>query len=155
MGIKEDVDKAIEAFEKANPTLKGKVRITDMDRTWEEQLGFILSRRTSYPNITANFSKQFPDTKTKWPTKASQLSKEQLAWWKTEIMKQAGKSPGFPHVGGKAIDVSVKNLNNDGKKLLKDEMDKLAVKVLMEHVTGDDAEYGVSISKATVFHCTN
>jgi hypothetical protein len=42
MGIKSDVDKAVEAFEKANPTLEGKVRVTDMDRTWQEQLEYCL-----------------------------------------------------------------------------------------------------------------
>jgi hypothetical protein len=155
MAIKNDVDKAIEAFEKANPKLEGKVQITSMERTWQKQLAIVLRRRSKYPNISANFCKEFPDTKAKWPNRVSQLSQEQLDWWKREILMQAGKSPGFAHVGGKAVDISVGNLNAEGKKLFKDALKEAGVDVLMEYVSGDDADYKASIGKANVFHCTN
>jgi hypothetical protein len=71
------------------------------------------------------------------------------------IEKQAGNSPGFPHVGGEAVDLSVRNLNNQGKQLLKQELDEVGVSVLMEYVNGSDSEYGVSLSRANVFHCSH
>jgi hypothetical protein len=155
VGIKQDVDKALEAFEEANPKLKGKVRITDMDRTWQQQLVYVLERAEEYPNITSRFEQKFPETEDKWPTKPNQLTAEQLTWWKTEILKQAGKPKGFAHVGGNAVDLSVRNLNNEGKQLLKTELNGVGVKILMEYVNGRNSKYGVSIARANVFHCTN
>lgn len=155
MGIKDRVKKALDDFDTANPKLKGKAYQTSSDRSWEEQLDIILDpkRKNNYPNIKKSFLKKFPDLKDELPAKRSALTKDQLAWWKNEIMEQAGKSPGFPHVGGKAVDISVKNLDNTAKEDLKKILDKAKVKVLMEYVTGSDSEYGVSLSKANVFHC--
>jgi hypothetical protein len=154
MGIKSDVGDAIEAFEKANPKLKGKARITGMDRTWEKQLVFCLERPKNYRESTANFEKAFPEVKDEWPDEPSELTAEQRSWWKNNIMKQAGKSPGFAHVGGKAVDVWVGDINNEGKQLLKDELVALKVSVLMEYIRGKQSEYGVSLNRANVFHCT-
>jgi hypothetical protein len=154
MGIKSDVDKALEAFEEANPSLKGKVRITDMERTWEEQLVYCLERPKAYPESTRNFIKAFPETKDDWPDEPRQLTPEQRSWWKNNILKQAGKSPGFAHVGGSAVDLRVRDLNNEGKQLLKKELDDVGVKILMEKVNGSNSQYNVSISQANVFHCT-
>ena len=67
-------------------------------------------------------------------------------------MKQAGKSPGFPHVGGKAQDVSVKNLTLlEDKKKLKTKLET-KFRILLEKVTGATSQYGVTISIANVFH---
>lgn len=155
MGIKDGVKKALNDFETASPKLKGKAYQTSSDRSWEEQLDIILDpkREKNYPNIKKRFLKKFTDLKDVLPSKRSELTKDQLAWWKTEIMKQAGKSPGFPHVGGKAVDISVKNLDNTAKEELKKVLDKAKIKVLMEYVTGSESVYGVSLSKANVFHC--
>ena len=76
----------------------------------------------------------------------------QLTWWQTEIGKQAGRSPGFPHAGGKAQDISVKNMDLVGKKLLKTAIEATGLSILLEKVTGTISKYGVSIEKANVFH---
>ncbi|WP_077034037.1 hypothetical protein [Pelomonas sp. KK5] len=153
MAIKNDVQKVLTDFDAANEKLKGKAYISGEERTWEDQLDFILERPKNYPNIVKNFLAKFKDLKDKLPSKRKDLDKDQLAWWKTEIMKQAGKSPGFPHIGGMATDVSVKNLDDAGKKLLKEALEKASIKILMEYVSGSDSQYDVALSKANVFHC--
>jgi len=158
MSIQSDVKKLIAEFEKENPTYKGKARLTSGNRTWEEQLDIILEpkRKNNYPNIKKRFLSKFQLKEL--PANRSDLEKEkdQLAWWKTAIMAQAGKSPGFPHVGSKAQDVSVKNLQLDGRIKLKDKLET-QVRVLLERVTGTESKYGpkegVTLSTATVFHC--
>lgn len=154
MGIKDDAKKVLNEFEKTNEKLKGKAYLTDSDRSWEEQLDIILDpkRKANYPNIKKSFLDKFKDLKDKLPAKRGELSKDQLSWWKDEIMKQAGKSPGFPHVGGKAADMSVKNLDSTAKTDLQDRLKKASLKILLEYVTADDSEYGVSLAKANVFH---
>jgi hypothetical protein len=77
-----------------------------------------------------------------------------LKWWQDEIKLQAGKSPGFPHVGGFAQDVSVKNLDTDGKTALKKKIVAKKMSILMEKVTGTESDYGVSLEQANVFHVT-
>lgn len=155
MGIKDDVKTLLEDFETAHPTLKGKAYQTSSDRTWEDQLDIILDpkRKNNYTNIKKSFLKKFTELKDVLPAKRSALTKDQLAWWKAEIMKQAGQSPGFPHVGGKAVDISVKNLDGKAKEALKKLADKAKIKVLLEYVSGSESEYSVSLSKANVFHC--
>ena len=154
MAIDADAKAAIAEFEKANPALKGKAYLSKGggSRTWEEQLDIILDpkRKKNYLNIKGRFLKKF-SLKT-LPAKRSDLSKDQLAWWKTEIMKQAGKPDGFAHVGGKAQDVSVKNLKDDGKTKLKEIIEKKGLNVLLEKVTATSSEYGVSLGAANVFH---
>lgn len=152
MSIESDVKGLVADFEKENPTYKGKAVLTSGDRTWEEQLDIILDpkRKNNYPNIKKRFLAKFKLEEL--PAKRSDLEKDQLAWWKTEIMAQAGKPDGFAHVGGKAQDVSVKGLDKDGRSKLKEKLET-KVKVLMEKVTGTESEYGVSIDAATVFHC--
>ncbi|MFL4470774.1 hypothetical protein ACERZ8_13110 [Tateyamaria armeniaca] len=153
MGIKSDVQAAIATFEKENPKLKGKAYLTSGSRTWQDQLDIILQpkRAKNYKNIKARFLAKF--SLKELPKKRGDLTKDQLAWWKKAIMAQAGKSPGFPHVGGKAQDVSVKNLSNDDKKKLSAIMKKAGIKILFEQVSGSTSNYGVSITKANVFHC--
>jgi hypothetical protein len=41
-----------------------------------------------------------------------------MNWWETNIMAQAGRVDGFPHIGGRAVDVSVRSLNNQQKEAL-------------------------------------
>ncbi len=154
MGVAEDTKAALEQFEKDNPTLKGKAYLTSGNRTVDEQLDIILDpkRKDNYLNIKERFKKKYD---LKELPKRADLTEEQVKWWKDEIELQAGKSPGFPHVGGKAQDVSVKNLDKDGKGKLKKALEAKKLKVLMEKVTGTDSQYGVSLDQANVFHVTN
>src|SRR5262245_23588713 len=143
MGVAEDTKIAVEDFEKDNPALKGKAYLTSGNRTVEEQLDIILDpkRKDNYLNIKERFKKKY---KLKELPKRSDLNEKQTKWWKHEIELQAGKSPGFPHVGGHAQDVSVKNLDKDGKDKLKKKLEAKKLKILMEKVTGTDSQYGVS-----------
>ena len=154
MGIDADVKKAIETFEKDNPKLKGKAYLSagGGSRTWEDQLDIILDpkRKKNYPNIKKNFLKKFELKEL--PSKRKDLDKDQLAWWKTEINKQAGKPDGFAHVGGNAQDVSVKNLSDDDKGKLKKVIEEAKLKVYLEKVTDTSSDYGVPIGQANVFH---
>lgn len=77
-----------------------------------------------------------------------------MKWWESNVLEQAGKSPGFPHVGGLAQDISVKNLLTDDKIKLKKIIEFKKMSILMEKVTGTESDYGVSIDAATVFHVT-
>lgn len=151
MSVATTVKEIVDAFLKEYPALQGKVYLTSGSRTWEEQLDIILDpkRKANYKNIKNAFLKDLAIKVL--PTKRGDLNTIQLAWWKKAIMKQAGKSPGFPHVGGMAQDVSVKNLGVEDKKRLKAKLEK-KLHILMEYVTGTKSEYGVSISIANVFH---
>jgi hypothetical protein len=152
MSLASDVKSLVAAFEKENPDYKGKAYLTSGDRTWEEQLNIILEpkRKDNYLNIKKRFLKEFELDEL--PAKRSDLEADQLAWWKKEIMAQAGKPDGFAHVGGKAQDVSVKNLDKDGKAKLKETIEA-KLSILMEKVTGTESVYGVTIDAANVFHC--
>jgi len=152
MSIASDVKTLVTEFEKDNPDYKGKAYLTSGDRTWEEQLDIILDpkRKNNYLNIKKNFLKEFELKEL--PDDRSDLEKDQLDWWKKAIMAQAGKPDGFAHVGGKAQDVSVKNLDKDGRAKLKEKLET-KVDILMEKVTDTDSVYGVTIDAANVFHC--
>ena len=152
MSVASDAKALVTKFETDNPQYKGKAYLTSGDRTWEEQLDIILDpkRKNNYPNIKKRFLTQFKLDKL--PAKRADLEKDQLDWWKKEIMAQAGKPDGFAHVGGKAQDVSVKNLDKDGRAKLK-EVIETKLNILMEKVTDTDSVYGVSIDAANVFHC--
>jgi hypothetical protein len=152
MSIASDVKTLVTEFEKDNPDYKGKAYLTSGDRTWEEQLDIILDpkRKNNYLNIKKNFLKEFELKEL--PGDRSDLEKDQLDWWKKAIMAQAGKPDGFAHVGGKAQDVSVKNLDKDGRAKLKEKLET-KVDILMEKVTDTDSVYGVTIDAANVFHC--
>jgi len=150
--VADDAASALKAFEADHPILTGKAYLTSGSRTWQEQLDIILQpkRANNYTNIKDRFKTKF---KLKdLPAARNDLSSEQLSWWETEILAQAGKSPGFPHVGGKAQDISVKNLGLDDKKKLQSKVEEWNLQILFELVTGDTSDYGVSISDANVFH---
>ena len=152
MSIASDAKALVAEFEKENPDYKGKAYLTSGDRTWEEQLDIILDpkRKNNYLNIKKRFLKEFELKEL--PDDRADLETDQLAWWKKEIMAQAGKPDGFAHVGGKAQDVSVKNLDKDGRAKLKEKLET-KVDILMEKVTDTDSVYGVTIDAANVFHC--
>jgi hypothetical protein len=153
MGVKDDAKAALDSFEKENPTLVGKAYLTSGDRTVDEQIEIILDpkREDNYLNCKERFKSKF---KLKTLPERGALTAEQLTWWQAEVKAQAGKSPGFPHVGGYAQDISVKNLTNDQKIKLKKKLEDNKLSILMEKVTGDTSQYGVSSENATVFHVT-
>jgi hypothetical protein len=102
MSIADEVKSAIEEFEKDNPTLKGKAYLTSGDRSVEEQIDIILDpkREDNYLNIKERFKSQY---KLSALPLRRDLTAAQVAWWEAEVKKQAGKSPGFPHVGDFAV----------------------------------------------------
>lgn len=153
MGVAEDVKAAVDEFESENPKLKGQAYLTSGNRSVEEQLEIILDpkRKDNYLNIKERFKQKF---KLDDLPARKDLSDEQVKWWQKEIELQAGKSPGFPHVGGYAQDVSVKNLDKEGKNALKKKIESKSMSILMEKVTGTESEYGVSLENANVFHVT-
>jgi hypothetical protein len=153
MSVAEDAKAALDQFETENPALKGKAYLTSGNRTVDEQLDIILDpkRKDNYLNIKERFKKKY---KLKELPKRAELSDDQVKWWRDEIQLQAGKSPGFPHVGGFAQDVSVKNLDKDGKDKLKKAIEAKKLSILMEKVTGTESKYGVSLEQANVFHVT-
>ncbi len=152
MTVKTDVQTMLSKFEKDNAVYKGKAYLTSGSRTWKNQLEIIINpkRKKNYLNIKSRFKTKFKLATI--PAPSSKMTSAQLTWWQTEIGKQAGKSPGFPHVGGKAQDISVKNVDLVGKKLLKTAIEAVGLGILMERVTGATSKYGVSIERANVFH---
>jgi hypothetical protein len=154
VGIADDVNAALADFEKDNPKLAGKAYLTSGDRSVAEQIEIILNpkREDNYLHAKERFKSEY---KLKALPVRADLTDEQLAWWETEVKKQAGKSPGFPHVGGFAQDVSVKNLDTDSKIKLKTKIEGNKMSILMEKVTGTDSQYGVSIEQSNVFHVTS
>ncbi|HEX4507110.1 MAG TPA: hypothetical protein VH722_15375, partial [Alphaproteobacteria bacterium] len=147
MSIADDVKSALAEFETENPTLAGKAYLTSGSRSVEEQIEIILDpkRADNYLHIKERFKSIYKLTSL--PVRAD-LTEPQLSWWEDEVKKQAGQSPGFPHVGGYAQDVSVKNLDTDGKEKLKKKFESKKISILMEKVTGTESEYGVSLENA-------
>ena len=139
---------AISHFEKDNPQYAGKAYLTggNGERTWQRQMEFILERPNSYPNISRRFTNTF---NVQLPAKASDMTTDMLNWWEREIMAQAGRPDGFAHVGGKAQDISVKNLDNNGKALLEKYIRNYGMGIIYE----TPPTYYVSRESATVFHC--
>ena len=142
------VKSVLNDFYEENPGSDAKVaRITDSDRTWQEQLDFILERPSSYPNIQKRFVQAFKLDAL--PESRDELDDKQLKWWQVEILKQAGKSGGFMHVGGKAVDVGVARLKPDLKEKLYAKLNQ-NFNVLIEK----GATYkNVKAKEATCFHC--
>jgi hypothetical protein len=145
---KSAVNAVLKEFYDENPGNDAKAaRITDSERTWEQQLDFILERPGSYPNIQKRFCQAFKLDKL--PASQDDLDDDQLKWWEKEINKQAGKPGGFMHVGGKAIDVGVARLKPDLKEKLYDKLTE-EFNVLPEK----GAKYkNVKPREATCFHC--
>jgi predicted amino acid racemase len=153
MPITGQIQALVKKFEKDNPKA-GKAVLTSGDRSAAEQLEIILQpkRIRNYLNIKKRFLDAFELDKL--PSYSDvRKDKKQYDWWIKEIMKQAGKPNGFAHVGGKAQDVSLKNLNEDERKALEGVIKEGGFQILYELVNESKSEYkGVSIKKATVFH---
>ncbi|GHV74386.1 hypothetical protein AGMMS49940_16880 [Spirochaetia bacterium] len=82
---------ALSQFEQTFPEYRGKVFLSEGaggDRTWQEQMGFILEHPQSYSNISQRFTQQFG---LKLPASSRQMASEMLNWWEREIMAQAGR----------------------------------------------------------------
>jgi len=105
-----------------------------------------MQRPGSYPNISSQFTQKFGIS---LPTSQSMTS-EMLDWWEREIMAQAGKSPGFPHVGGKAVDVSVKYLDSQGTQLLANVLQKNGLSILYEQNDKYERSY---FAGTLLLHC--
>ena len=151
MKIEIEVRKFIAEFEEKYPALKGKVYLTSGNRTWQEQLDIILAsnQQANYPNIKRDFKTTFGYEKL--PAARTELNDVELQWWEREIMLQAGLSPGFPHVGGRAQDISVKNLSLAERKQLKAELEPY-FGILLEQISGSKSIYGVDVKEANLFH---
>lgn len=151
MKIATEVKKVIAKFEKKYPDLQGKVYLTSNNRTWQEQLDIILApnQQANYPNIKHDFKLAF--NYNILPTAQAELNENELQWWKQEIMQQAGMSPGFPHVGGMAQDISVKNLTTSEREMLKIELEPI-FGILLEKTGETKSIYGVDITEANLFH---
>jgi hypothetical protein len=145
------VQNAIASFEQyGDSNYRGKVILTGSDRNWEEQMRFCLERPTQYERITSRFTKKFG---VNLPTTPDKMTSEMRSWWQGEIMAQAGRSPGFPHVGGKAQDIWIAALDDSGKANLKRILENNGLGVLTEYISGSNSQYDVPLTQANVFHC--
>lgn len=144
----QNVTTALTMFENDCPEYVGKAYLTggNGERTWQRQMEFILERPTQYPNISRRFTNTFS---IQLPVSVSAMTNEMLNWWEKEIMAQAGRPDGFAHVGGKAQDISVRNLDTKGKLLLEQYIKSLGMGIIYEQ----PPKYYVSIEEATLFHC--
>ena len=147
--ISSKVDAALAQFAREYPEYAGKAYPTSNNRTWEEQMQIILARGPSpnaYERISREFTNRFGIS---LPTSQSMTS-EMKAWWKREIEAQAGLPNGFAHVGGKAVDVSVRNLDSKGTQLLAGVLQRNGLSILYER----DEKYEHSYFVGTLLlHC--
>ncbi len=141
----------LEQFFAQYPQLRDKAYLTSGNRSWQEQLDIILSpqQKENYPNIKRHFKQQFNHQQL--PESREQLSPDELQWWREEIMSQAGRSPGFPHVGGRAQDISVKQLTVAERRRLQAHLEPHFA-ILLEKISDDKSVYGVDIAEANLFH---
>jgi hypothetical protein len=140
------VNSALAQFGRDYPEYKDKAYTTSNDRTWEEQMRIIMDRPSSYSNISSRFTQRFGIS---LPTSQSMTS-EMLNWWEREIMAQAGLPNGFAHVGGKAVDVSVKNIDSKGTQLLADVLKRNGLRILYEQGSKYESSYFVG---TLLLHC--
>jgi hypothetical protein len=140
------VNSALSQFEREYPKYAGKAYTTSEDRSWQEQMRIIMQRPGSYSKISNRFAQKFGIS---LPTSQSMTS-EMLDWWEREIMAQAGLPDGFAHVGGKAVDVSVKNLDSEGTKLLASVLQNNGLRILYERNDKYERTYFVG---TLLLHC--
>ncbi|GHT90319.1 hypothetical protein FACS1894137_19700 [Spirochaetia bacterium] len=141
------VNAALSQFESEYPEYAGKAYTTSNERTWQRQLEIILERPNSYPATTA-FKTRF---KKDPPRTTSGLSSEELEWFKNYILERAGLPTGFAHVGGNAVDVSVRNLNSQGTQLLARVLQNNGLSILYEKDDRYDRSY---FTGTLVLHCS-
>ncbi|MDR2597452.1 MAG: hypothetical protein LBC76_09070 [Treponema sp.] len=119
--------------------------ITDGDRPFEQQLFYLLDRQESYPGSTSDFKSLFGKLP---PRTISELTDKQKEWYQQRIEERAGKTPGFPHYGGNAVDIRVSTFSVEGKRKLTDLFIARGIKILYEIPPA----YDVPVNNATVFH---
>jgi len=150
------VESAIAQYRQQNSSAPSSLRITSNDRSWEDQLRIVLnSQSASYPNIKRNFLVY--SRLSSLPTFAEvSANRDWMAWWEDQIMRQAGEPGGFEHVGGRAVDVSVRDLNVQQKTEFFRILQSRGVNVLMEYYDSSsrNAQFGVEVERANLFHCT-
>jgi len=150
------VSRAMEQYRQQNQSVPNSFRISSDNRSWQEQLDIILkSQSSSYPNIKRDFLRYSGLSQLPTGSEVARNS-DWWYWWEENIMKQAGIPGGFAHVGGKAVDVSVRDLNNQQKAAFLRILQNNGVKVLMEYYDTNtrNAQFDVSIERANLFHCT-
>ena len=133
----------LSAIDEVAKELNVTIWITDGNRTWEDQLSFLLERPDSYSGITGRFVKEF---EIEPPKTITELTDKQKEWYRQEIITQAGT--GFRHVGGNAIDIRVSDFSINGKKRLDELLSSKGIKILYEI----PPKYDVPRNDATVFH---
>ena len=150
------VNDAIREFkEYGDPSVQSAdIRITSQDRSWQDQLRIILDPRfsNSYTNIKNNF-RSYAGLSSLPSYSEVSANRDWMNWWERSIMEQAGRPNGFPHVGGRAVDVSVRSLNIQQKQNFAQILRNKGVDVIFEYYGGSSSEFRVSIERANLFHC--
>jgi len=138
------VNSALAQFEKEYPEYADKAYPTSNDRSWQDQMRIVLSSSNpeNYKYIKGRFTQKFGIT---FPTSQSMTS-EMLDWWEREITPENG----FYHIGGKAVDVSVKNLNSQGTRLLAGVLERNGLRILYEQ--GEKYEHSYFVG-TLLLHC--
>jgi hypothetical protein len=133
------------AIDEVAKELNVTIIITDGDRPWEQQLFYLLDSQESYSGSTNEFIRIFGVTP---PRTIDELTTEQKEWYRQRIEAQAGRSPGFPHIGGNAVDIRVSDFSINGKRRLDELFTTRGIKKLYEI----PPTYDVPRNNATVFH---
>jgi hypothetical protein len=130
------------------------IRITSEDRSWQDQLRIILDPRfsSSYTNIKNNFRSYAGLSSLPTYSEVS-ANRGWMDWWERNILAQAGRPDGFPHVGGRAVDVSVRSLTTQQKQAFAQILRNKGIEVIFEYYGGNSSEFHVSIERANLFHC--
>jgi hypothetical protein len=149
----DQVKSSLSSFEGGNPDAKGKAYLTagGGSRTVDDQVRILVNPRYAgdYP-VQERFKTQF---KVKSLPSYDNLTDDQRTWLENEVSRQAGKSPGFAHVGGYAQDISVKNLSVDERKALSEKLNQDGFSVLNEtYDKNGKSKFKVKTKDATVFH---
>ena len=123
-------------------------------RTIEDQMKFVRERPSQYPvTLRAVFSAYGYDTaKMNDAEFLKTVYSGKDAWLRKQILKTARAGRGFQHLSGNAVDVSVRNLDSQGKENLKKDLEKAGFNVIMEQISGAKSKYYVSVDRANVFH---
>ena len=150
------VNDAISEFKAyGDPSVQSvEINITSQERSWEDQLMIILDPRfsDSYTNIKNRFLSYAVLTSLPSYTEVSE-NWDWMNWWESNIMDQAGQPNGFPHVGGRAVDVSVWSLNTQQKENFARILENKGVNIIFEYYGGSSSDFHVSIESANLFHC--
>jgi len=146
----------LKAIDEVAKELMVYIIITDGQRSWEVQLVYLLQRPKSYPNVTKDFKEKFdrepPETGSELITIVNKEQENGWDWYRERIERQIQIPNGFPHVGGRAIDISVAKFNVDEKGRLAELLIARGIQVKYEYITDTEADYNATIEKANVFH---